>query len=880
MGSLVVALMPTCTTLAQCGSAVFLGSHHHEIDRPNIADVTGDGINDVLFIGRAVATDTSYCVLLRNHGAAFFAICDTLVAAPGVEHLLTADLNGDGTEELLYVQQDTSIRIAYMSSGTIDSIMVMGTVDPVVGIAVGDVNNDGLTDVIAGTYQSSSHLVKFTNMGGGLLEDSTYFVGYSLNNADLYLEDLDGDTLDDLVVSRSGITFSVLNNGIGRFPTLTDQNELWRGKPCDLNHDGIIDLMAPDVWHLAVVFGTGDGHFTDVTGFSVGLATSASVRDVVVSDINASGIMDLSINYTEDFDTKYRVLLDIDSMSYAVQYDLPGYLGENGPEVPHVLAGEVDGNPGDEVFAFRASTPLFAHWLNNTGTFSPIAYHLVDHKRQYEQGGLADITGDGLAELLCSQTGKLYAIEPQDPSYTAFRRYHFGNQPIDGQYPGGAMIPLDYDQDGVMDILGTRALLLNEGGGTFTEHFFPDQDLYTKAHVLLIDVNGDGWEDMYPLSFTWSYLFLNSAGDTAIKDMYVGPCMEADTLDMDADGDMDIVSLAPQYGTMFLRENTGGELASSLPVAYFDAPAFSLATVAMDTIPLPDIAVLDSAGVLHTFLNAAEGDADVGTSIPVLFGASPEAMERIQLNGDALDDLVILAEKPFGIQPLLNMGNGQWQVLPTLWLPDSLYGRMYDQPDGEYFSHVNLCVGDIEGDGLPDVLFPSYRGLWLLKNYAPPMLLLADTTIEICSNSPPISATDLYPFYSAHDPNGYLVNDTLFAGSLGPGTYIINNVSNGPGICGTDTADVSVTVLDCGIGIDELRSAHPRIFPNPASSGFHLSDLTGSQMSGEWQMIRVTGDIVARGQLRQGWGDVSSVAPGAYFLRLNGNACGTIILYR
>ncbi|MEL6654240.1 MAG: VCBS repeat-containing protein, partial [Bacteroidota bacterium] len=130
------------------------------------ADINGDGMQDLLVMGRIVSTTYTTKLFVNVGNANFFEIQNTPFAPVGNGDLAFADVNGDGSQDLLLSGQFNvwydSTKL-YLNDGTGNFSEVLNTPFANVefsAVAFADVNGDGSQDLFitgsGGTTQSSN----------------------------------------------------------------------------------------------------------------------------------------------------------------------------------------------------------------------------------------------------------------------------------------------------------------------------------------------------------------------------------------------------------------------------------------------------------------------------------------------------------------------------------------------------------------------------------------------------------------------------------------------------------------------------------------------------------------------------------------------------
>jgi hypothetical protein len=220
----------------------------HALDAAFV-DVDGDGDLDV-----AIAVEGGANRLYRNDGRGRLTWREGAfgTAAHDSEHVLGADFDRDGFTDLIFVAEDDRAHSYFL--GGPDGRFVDGTERLPArsegnGLAVADVNGDGLPDVVVGNSGESGQNFLWLNdarrPGHFVDATATSLPAVDDDTQGVTLADLDGDgDLDMVVANETPPSRLLLNDGRGRF---TD-------------HPERLDLRVPLETRQAHVFdATGDG---------------------------------------------------------------------------------------------------------------------------------------------------------------------------------------------------------------------------------------------------------------------------------------------------------------------------------------------------------------------------------------------------------------------------------------------------------------------------------------------------------------------------------------------------------------------------------------------------------------------------------------------
>lgn len=295
------------------------GPDMHAVDAVTI-DVDGDGDLDVV-----VAVEHGPNALYVNEGAG------RLRWKPGVfdptprdnEHVRAADFNGDGHLDVIFVAEADEVHQLYFGNGrggfSNESARLPGGSQGN-GVAVGDVNGDGLPDIVVGNTPEDKPgparnflwLNDPARPGRFIDATATHLPASEDHTQDIALADLDGDgDLDMVVANQSPPNRLLLNDGQGRFTDASERLELLT--PLETREVHVFDATGdghPDIvffnltsnnhgWEkdpqTRLLVNDGQGRFRDETARRLPAHTFSSWGGRVV-DFNGDGAPDLLVS--------------------------------------------------------------------------------------------------------------------------------------------------------------------------------------------------------------------------------------------------------------------------------------------------------------------------------------------------------------------------------------------------------------------------------------------------------------------------------------------------------------------------------------------------------------------------------------------------------
>jgi flagellin-like hook-associated protein FlgL len=190
----------------------------------NAADLNHDGIDDIV-----VNNDSSgYISTLIGKTTGITRDQEFRLTTSSSTALKIGDFNGDGKIDLIVAYQDASndLFIALGNGdGTFTSARSMTADIEYDQITVGDVNNDGISDIVTTDYASGSLKIFLGNGDGSFSLSSTASLGAGQNIRAATLADIDGDGSHELIVGRNAAGAFIVNQ-VDEYSTRLEQLNL------------------------------------------------------------------------------------------------------------------------------------------------------------------------------------------------------------------------------------------------------------------------------------------------------------------------------------------------------------------------------------------------------------------------------------------------------------------------------------------------------------------------------------------------------------------------------------------------------------------------------------------------------------------------------
>ena len=406
------------------------------------------------------------------------------------------------------------------------------------------------------------------------------------------------------------------------------------------------------------------------------------------SIISASGFPDVSIsleNNKTSEDTKCANVQGLAWTEHSIEYDISKASG--------IFPADIDGDGDNDVVAAGSGDNEIAYWINNGGSPLEWTKKSIDDDFLYPMDVFScDIDNDGDMDVLGAAWAQSEIALWKNSGGTSNK---WAKQVIKSNYPGAhEVFACDIDKDGDMDVLGASAnanridLWINEGGT--------------------------------PITWTEQTIGSNFGGARSVYSM-----------DIDNDGDMDVLGAALADNEITLWYNGGGNPISWTEQIISDSFSAAHHVYAADIDNDGDMDVLGAAYNNRVALWINEGGSPINWNKQTIDNMFAGAMKVIvaDINDDGNPDIIASSSLGNKICWWENDGND-----PITWTKDTI--------DASCTKAWPIYAADMDDDGDIDILGGSEASdgiMWYENNLYPVESDLECTGSLLWSNVQPNS---------------------------------------------------------------------------------------------------------------------------------------------
>ena len=826
-------------------------------NRAAFADLDSDGKPDLVVTNDGSSTVSTFRNISTTGNINFNTNVDfTVGSAP--YGIAIADLDNDGSPDLVTANNNSTNISVLKNTSTSGSISFAAKVDfgtntNPYGVAIGDLDGDNKPDIAVSHYNTSNQFVSvFRNTGSpGIISAGSFATKEDFATTNIasvvVMADLDGDAKPDLATTNgnSSNTVSVLKNNatpgviatnsfasMVDFSCGTDPFSLAIG---DLDSDGKPEIVVPNfgsntisILRNTVVTSAGIPTIANFT------PTSGPVGSTVT--INGTNFSSTASNNTVYFGPVTAAVTAASATQLTVTVPSGAAYGD--------IAVTTNGLTDYSTLPF---TPTFSNCpsitTNSFGAPSSIISGLYPI-----DANLGDLDLDGVLDLVVSNYSQ--------PSVTIFRGS--GNSSVSASsFQPPFSLPVqstkieltDLDGDGKLDlILGSKIYRNQSSPGSLSVASFGaqvDLNLSEAFGVAVGDLDMDGKTDIAytinnPSGVVSVFRNVGNAGSITVSSFaskvdFSAGSYPADIQigDIDDDGKPDLIFVNSDSNTISIYRNTSStgvvSFASRIDLAIGDS-AKNLVVGDLDNDGKLDIVAANGSGSqgLSLFHNTSTPGVVSFDPKLTLSSVTPQNVALADLDGDGKVEIVLTDGNDTGKRIFRNIST------PGSLTSSSFEAFLSIPNPSSHFSQSVITIGDINGDGRPDLisdLFPgggntSSSTISLTPNVGLPVPIISgfNPNSGIIGASVTISGSN---FDATPSNNVVKFNGTTATVTSSTSTSIVVTVP-----VGSTTGPISVTV-GCGTGTSATNFSVNETTPPTVSTFAPADDATGVSLNAD-----------------------------------------------
>ncbi len=621
--------------------------------------------------------------------------------------VIAADLNNDGYDDVIYSSigdNEISCNLFDPAGGGFGEYILLGTqFHYCTSLFPADLNNDGLTDILA-VSQTSNKVGWYKNNGNGSFSLQPFINEDATHAASVTAADIDSDGDMDVISAQKGdnTVLLYLNDGNGLFdPTIVITSSAQIPvvvTTADLNNDTFPDIIAGYGQSDKIVYflNNGNGSFQP----EITITDQADlITNIITADLDNDGFTDIvSASRNDNKVAWYKNLGESGNFSaqIIISQTVTNVFGLAGDDFD--LDGDIDiaaSSPNDDrIYLFENDELTFQS--------NPVSTEVI------EPQGLAagDFNNDGLVDIA--------AVDSWDAAYNN-KIYWFVNgkscfvvHNINQSISSWHLALNDYNTDGNIDIFysdgqSIRYVDNQNSGGQFSEEHVLFDNGYNITDLAFADADNDGTDDLFVADamgdrFFWFKNTNGTFGDPVYIDMQSDGPVNIDFSDIDGDNNMDaLVALINQNEiALYLNTQGSGNFTKTVITDTVNSP-YSVCFSDFDLDGDEDIFYSDYNYIAY-LVNDGYGNFTDGETA-VFFGTYSTKLIEADINNDGYPDIVC---NPDYAHWLENNHDGTFTSHET-----ETWGAAYD-----------VATGDMNNDGAIDILSASgiVNRAYYLKN--------------------------------------------------------------------------------------------------------------------------------------------------------------------
>ena len=197
---------------------------HYGYDDLHSGDINNDGLTDIVVMSGQSWMQNSIGALIQDTNGMFGSLTyynpmpmyDGLLYYQSVQAIAIGDVNGDGLQDIVvaFNGKNPYVKIGIFfqnNSGDLDPMISLDTYDYPLAVVISDINNDGRQDIVV-SHRMGGIGIYLQDSNGALLPEFRLYLplNQNINPQGLAVGDINGDGLKDIIVSFQDYSLGAL----------------------------------------------------------------------------------------------------------------------------------------------------------------------------------------------------------------------------------------------------------------------------------------------------------------------------------------------------------------------------------------------------------------------------------------------------------------------------------------------------------------------------------------------------------------------------------------------------------------------------------------------------------------------------------------------
>lgn len=568
-------------------------------------------------------------------------------------------------------------------------------------LSVSDVDNDGINDLIV-NLATDNKIVWLKNNGDGtFLNPQVIYNNSSSSVVKLMSKDLNNDSLPEIIIGYSSNSVHWLKNqGNGVFNPNLNLAYANSGKAFDfedLNNDNYPDLIYASSGTLVKRLSILGDSFASLVSTNI----SAQFREIKFKDIDEDGLTDL----VGSTGTNISYLKRLANGTF-----LNSILLINTPVESHFITDQLNNDSHLDFIipSYTSNINKLSAFVRNSSSISYSEKLISFYNSAVKTVKIADVDNDGKNDIISAFKSIVWNKNTGGGNFTSYKKISNG-YPIPQSFNNDIEV-VDIDNDNDKDIVTVTQSALevyyNDGSGNFTLGYNLTLP-YQSLNIEVADLNGDSLKDIivtFNISGSPGEICLawipNLTGNTYGSLTTIGlgsygyfPYLIVST-DIDNDNDIDIISYSNYYSRLHTHINDGNGIFTTNWVSDV-VSAVSIAVEDFDNDGDKDIF---TGGGYYPGVYLIKNNDGIFANKSLIELKKADDLEFADLNNDGLKELIGTATENSDLGTLFYfLNNGT-----------SFSNQVLINSENAYSLSRNIAIGDLNNDNKPDITNSFY----------------------------------------------------------------------------------------------------------------------------------------------------------------------------